>query len=327
MVVAIKNQTTVLDLGARYGLHPTWKNFTGEKKILLVEADPKEAKRLTLKFKKDKHIIVYNEAITGKSENLFLNISNNPAMASFLKRKNVSPLFWGEKNYQQKIKSRIKMKSKTLDEFLKNNNLNIDFLKIDVEGQEPEILLSSKKIYKYLLGIRSEVSFTSINSNNTNQKSGTFVLLHEKLVSQDFILLNLDYRGQGDHYSGLISPNDNYGILQNTDAVWIKNPKKFYNSNNEHVLFKYLSFLILNNAYDLCFFLLEKNFKKHKNFRNIKNSLLYKFVRVNVLKYLYKLKWIPNQSIIQHKKFYERIFKDKYPEMNQFNENEDLNPN
>jgi FkbM family methyltransferase len=327
MVKTNKKYTTVLDIGARYGIHPSWKNFSGEKKIILVEADPKEAKRLKLKFNKDKQINVFNEAIAGESKDLILNISNNPAMASFLKRRNVSPLFWGEKKSQQKIKSRIKIKSKTLDNFITKNRLEIDFLKIDVEGQEPEILLNSSKIYKNLLGVRSEVSFTTINSNNNDSKSGTFVSLHEKFISNDFILLNFDYRGKGDYYSRFTLPSDNYGILQNTDAVWIKNPINFYNSKNTLELFKYLSFLILNNAYDLCFFLLEKNFKINKNYKNIKNSLLYKFVRISVIKYLYKLKWVPNQSIMDHKKFYEKIFKETYPEMNKFNEDKDLNPN
>ena len=36
--------TTVLDIGARYGIHPTWKNFTGEKNFILLEPDEENLK-------------------------------------------------------------------------------------------------------------------------------------------------------------------------------------------------------------------------------------------------------------------------------------------
>ena len=46
----------VLDIGARYGVHPSWKKFTGEKNFFLVEADPLEAKRLFKKYLNEKDI-------------------------------------------------------------------------------------------------------------------------------------------------------------------------------------------------------------------------------------------------------------------------------
>ena len=36
--------------------------------------------------------------------------------------------------------------------------------------------------------------------------------------------------------------------------------------------------------------------------------------------YFYKLKWIPNQNIHEHKEFYETVFELEYPSMNKFNE-------
>ena len=38
--------TKILDIGARYGEHPSWKKFHADKKLYLIEADTLEAKRL-----------------------------------------------------------------------------------------------------------------------------------------------------------------------------------------------------------------------------------------------------------------------------------------
>ena len=90
----VKNlKTTVLDIGARYGVHPNWKNFTGEKKFILIEPDKNEYKRLKKKYKKFNDIKVFKDGIAEKDTNMTLNIFENPAMSSSLNRKNISPLF------------------------------------------------------------------------------------------------------------------------------------------------------------------------------------------------------------------------------------------
>ena len=49
----VKNlKTTILDVGGRYGIHPTWKKFSGEKKIFLVEPDKEEYNRLKKKYQR-----------------------------------------------------------------------------------------------------------------------------------------------------------------------------------------------------------------------------------------------------------------------------------
>ena len=80
-------------------------------------------------------------------------------MSSVLKRRNISPLFWVTRKKQIKIKKRKIISCLSLDNFIIQNNIIVDFLKIDVEGMEPKILLNSKKIFESLIAVRSEVSF------------------------------------------------------------------------------------------------------------------------------------------------------------------------
>lgn len=320
-----KLTATVLDIGARYGVHPSWKNFTGEKKFILVEPDNDEYKRLKTKYKSYKDIIVLNDGISDKDEQIPLNIFNNPAMSSTLKRRDISPLFWSTRKKQIKIKKKKIIKCLSLDNFLKKQRLAVDFLKIDVEGMEPKILLNSNKIFENLIGIRSEVSFAKIFNDKKNHY-GTFIELHKKLLEKNFILLNFDYDGTGDFFSKYISQKSKFGILQNTDAVWIKNFNEINKQNNPYDLLKLISFLILNSAIDLALYLLEQNYKKYLNFKNFNKTRTLKFIKKNFLIHFYSLKWLPGQNINEHKALYETIFNEPYLSVNQFNENIDINP-
>lgn len=317
--------TTVLDIGARYGIHPTWKKFTGEKQFILLEPDQDEFKRLIKKYKAYKDIWVLNNGISDRNEKIKLNIFNNPAMSSVLKRRNISPLFWTMRQKQIKIKKKKIINCLSLDNFIEKYKLTVDFLKIDVEGMEPKILLNSNKIFKSLIAVRSEVSFAKIFNDKKN-KYGTFLELHKKLLDEDFILLNLDYDGTGDFFSKYISQNSKFGVLQNTDAVWIKNFDHIKNSSEPLKLLKLISFLLLNNATDLALYLLEKNYKKHSNFKKFEKTKLLKFIKKNILIHLYNLKWVPGQNINEHKLFYEKIFREKYLSESAYNENLDINP-
>ena len=321
-----KNITTkVLDIGARYGVHPSWKSFSGEKEIYLIEPDKNESNRLKKKYKNKGDIKIFTKGIHHSKRIINLNIFENPAMSSTLVRNDISPLFWGERKKQLKVKKKVKINCQTLDHFLSEQNLIIDFLKIDIEGLEPEIIKNSKKIFKNLIAVRSEVTFTNIFKNNNNS-SGTFSELHNHLTQNDFMLLNLDYDGKGDFFNKNISLNDKYGILQNTDAVWIRNLSYIKNNADEVFVLKLGSFLILNNGIDLALFLLETFSKKFNKFKNLKKTKLYNFCKISLLKHLYSLKWIPGQSLAEHKKIYEKIFNEKFLSMNEYNESKDINP-
>ena len=72
--------------------------------------------------------------------------------------------------------------------------------------------------------------------------------------------------------------------------------------------------------------MLENTYNKHNKFKSLKKSKILRFVQIACLKHFYKLKWVPNQKIKEHKAFYEKVFDDRYPEMNKFNESIELNP-
>ncbi len=317
----------VLDIGARYGIHPSWKNFSGEVYYDLIEADSIEVKRLKKKYKNYKNIEIKNLAFGADNEYLDLMILNNPAMSGFVKRIDVTPRYTGPIKRQQKVKNVKKIQSISLNKYLKINKKKYDFLKLDVEGFEVVILNNGIKIFENLIGARSEVCFTKAYKSKHVNVEGTFNALHKIFLSNKFILLNLDYDGRGDFYSNFISQdNKKYGQLESTDAVWVKNPKLVIKKYSEEQVIKYLCFLILNDALDIALWVMDKTYKKFKCFRKSSKNKSMVFIKNKICKYFYTLKFKPNQSITQHKKFYEKIFNSPYPEMNKFNELDEFNP-
>ena len=117
-----------------------------------------------------------------------------------------------------------------------------------------------------------------------------------------------------------------FGALQNTDAVWIKNPSVIVANFDQMDVLKSVIFCILNNSIDLAFWLLENTYKKYNNFKKYSKSKNLNFIKHEIIKHFYSLKWIPAQNIKEHRIFFEKIFNCKYPEMNKFNEQEDFNP-
>ena len=111
-----------------------------------------------------------------------------------------------------------------------------------------------------------------------------------------------------------------------TDAIWIKNPIVMLKEKNPLTIIKMVAFLFINNASDIAIWILENTYNKHNKFKSLKKSKILRFVQIACLKHFYKLKWVPNQKIKEHKAFYEKVFDDRYPEMNKFNESIELNP-
>ncbi len=311
----------VVDIGARFGLHSTWKNYKSDTFFYLIEPDLNEIKRLKKKYKdKIKKIEYINTAISDiKGKVNFFNLSN-PAMSGIYERKNISPLFKGDRKSQ--LKSKVsKVYSQSLNDLRKSIKKRVDFYKIDVEGSEYSIL----KNYNYfdeVIGIRSEISFDSAYKKNL-AKEGSFGAIHSLLRKHNFILLNLDYEGRGDYFSEFIDSKQKYGVCQQTDAVWIKDPNIILKTKDPIILIKLINFLFKNNAPDLSLHLLKKS---SKILKKISNTSHYDYAKFLTIHHFHSIKWTPNQKIAKHAKFYEDIFDSKYPQGHAYNSSILFNP-
>ena len=219
----MNHKLRILDIGARYGLHPSWKGLKTKAEFILVDADPYEVDRLKKRYKGKDGFTIINSAISDKVGFLKINILNNPAMSGSKKRIETTPLFKDlSRKSQIEINNTIQIEISSISSICEKYG-KIDFLKLDIEGGEMSALKSNND-FSNILGIRSEVTFSKIYEND---KNSSFPEIHNFLEDKGYILLNLDYVGKGDPWSKFVVDNKRYGSLVSTDAVWIKEPNEF----------------------------------------------------------------------------------------------------
>ena len=137
----IKEKMVCIDLGSNIGYYAIIEsNLVGKfGKIFAIEPSPKNfsLSKLNLERQKVQNFSVHNIAISDKNKEMEFVI-NTKSNLSQIKTENTKI------NSGDKI---IKIPVKTLDSFIDESNIKkIDFIRMDVEGFEYNILLSSKKV-------------------------------------------------------------------------------------------------------------------------------------------------------------------------------------
>jgi FkbM family methyltransferase len=322
--------TKVIDAGGRYGLHPTWKGFSGELNYYLFEPDKTEADRLAFKYSHRKNEIrVLNEALSIDNGEITINFYKNLALSSSCIRNPVVSFYENDKRNEIEIVRKAEVKCTTIDTFCRDNNFAVDFLKLDTEGSEYQILLGGKQqISNSLLGIRCEVAFDYIFKD-----MATFSDINKMLLDSGFFLLNIDYSGRGDFCNEFAISSGRYGILTNSDAVWLRRrehlfDKKIVSSVAGIIrILKYAAFCLGNNASDLAIEVLIKARREFRlSFLDYSRTRLFMLLDKLVHDLFYKLKWQPGQSITKHKEVYKLIFEKEMLSLNEYNESTMMNP-
>lgn len=322
-------KTVVVDAGARYGLHPSWKPFKGEMDYYLFEPDSTEASRLEVKYaSRSAEIKVEAKALGCKAGELTLNLFRNKAMSTSTTRNPVSELFKGEREKEVEVVETIKAPMVTIDQYAKDKNLKVDFLKLDTEGTEFEILQGAlSEIENNVLGVRCEVAFDFIFEGKE-----LFSDLHTFMLDKGYFLLNLDYLGKGDYQIEEVNTADRYGILTACDGVWLKRFDSILgkgSSKSEEALkvMKLATFCFHNSAPDVSIkLLLEAREKFDHSFTEFKEAKLYFHLDKLIHKHFYGLKWQPGQSLKNNQEIYYRIFEKDMKVMNDYMESLVLNP-
>ena len=321
--------TIVIDAGGRYGLHPSWKPFSGELKYFLFEPDLQEAERLKTKYAdRSDEIIVDQRALSDSDAGITINILKNRAMSTSYARDPKLEFFSGERKEQVEVVEKLEVDTITIDSYCHDNQLKADFLKLDVEGNEYKILQGSSFQLNNLLGVRCEVNFDRIFEGMP-----TFAEIHDFMLNKNFFLLNLDYNGRGFLCNEFADANGRYGIIQDCDAVWVRRLKDVFDSNDSEdgmqqvPILKYAAFCMNNNAPDLAVhILLEARQELTISYEPLKNTKLYSFLCVALHKHFYTLKWQPGQSLRKHQEAFQAIFDEPMMELNDYNQSIELNP-
>ncbi len=326
MVTDITN-TVLIDIGARYGLHPSWKDFKGDLSAIMIDADPDEILRLQSRFSSRKSFHFINKAIVKPQDSgrtIFIPRLSNPAMTTIDARIDFSPIYIDDRPEDLKSTNSFKVFCSTLDETINEISPDlfsqIDFLKLDIEGLEFDALLGASSTLAHALGLRVEVSFDKLFEKSPQE--GSFCQIHSYLANRKFKLVNIDYSGYGDMFSHFCDPRVKHGMLRSTDAVWVRWD---FDHLTPAKVAKIVSFLFHNYAADLAIYVM-KNYLEPHDFKSISGSKLWCDIKYMLGHWLYKLKWLPKQNLKEHSDLYEAYFDERYPAREVFNNSSFFNP-
>lgn len=259
-----------IDVGAAEGIHPRWKIIS--KFINYVGFEPDNRSNEMLKIEKNcKSYEIFPFALWGKPQQLNINFTSDPKVSSsYIPNTDLLNKFKNSDRF--KIIKKSKVNAVDLDSI---EILDVDFIKIDVQGAESNIIDGAKKSLKRCLGLEVEVEFSSLYKNQPLFGDIQKSLEDNGYEFIDFVNLN---RWERDDFNG-------FGQCVFGDALFLKSPENIIKTDDEKLLTRYLAILLLYKRFDLidvCFMLFDIN--KNKEFGSFKRSLKYHRRRFDYLK-------------------------------------------
>ena len=148
----------------------------------------------------------------------------------------------------------------------------VDFLSLDIQGAEYDVLVGAKDIIKeFCLGVILEVSFAEIYKEQKN-----FFSIHNLMESMNFELIEV---GQFSRFSPISLPTGFRSEEQQlqAEAIYIKKISELTKKDNPNMLYKSAFFALLNKNFGICLKVLsiinDKNYPKEQSTNNYKAVL------------------------------------------------------
>lgn len=269
----LKKKFTLLDIGAADGANNKWNIINNNINIILVEPHKESAKKLksngfnviesVLHSENDKEIKFYN--------------TKKPLCSSFYKP-NLDHLGKFSDIDRFNIVSEDIFVSKCLDTEIKNFE-QPNFIKIDTEGSELDILKGSNKTLLNTFGLEVECSFHQLR-----EKQPLFEDVRKYLENLDFVFIDFVsmIRWEKDSYSFTGQP-------QITDALFLKNEEMIISKFKKKEisldeLINYLVILIVYERVDIIRYIYKKTEISLNYIEEIINILEKKKNKINELK-------------------------------------------
>lgn len=317
-------ETVVLDAGARYGIHPTWKNFGGELRYIMFEPDPKESVRLRSKYQKYPSVRVEACALGDRKGQSVMHVLRHHGQSSLFVPNPDSNWFAQTRPGEGEQVGEYVADVTTIDEYCAENDISPDFLKSDTEGSELLVLTGAKRKLAKLIGIRCETQFEQVFLG-----APTFADIFGLLTSHGFTLLNFDYNGRGSpcnkYYAG-----ERYGVLTGTDATWVKRVEDILSWPGEEIEIaaraaKYALFCFANGASDVAMQMLLRA-SQACQLSTLNSTKLLGSLDIAVQKLFYQLLQHPAYSQAELGDVYSSLFGRPLKRRHEFFESDEFNP-
>jgi FkbM family methyltransferase len=204
----------LFDVGASMGIHPRWKLLKERFHCFGFEPNEEEYAKL----RPDPQITWINAALADKNGSIDLHLTKafQNSSTRHPNREVLAELAWGDGH---KVVRTLEVPCKTLDTVAKESDARPDFLKLDTQGTELDILqATSAELINGLVGIELEVSFLQVYEGQALFSETDAFLRRHGLLCWDFgNVLRMKPRG----LDGYQSP---YGRLISCDALYFRRP-------------------------------------------------------------------------------------------------------
>lgn len=242
------NPLGIIDIGASGGIHARWKKLTPYYTAILFEPDPREYEQLA-KVSPQNHIVL-NTALAAKKGPIHLNLCRKQQVSSVFK-----PNFNLLKRFPEferfNVESSVCLDADTLDNQLSQHQIdNIDFIKLDTQGYELDILKGSTHTIDQVIGVETEVEFIPMYENQP-----LFGDMNTFMTDKGFELIDLRrYYMQRDNSKQYSSHHK--GQLVFADALYLRPPETLATSKDEtkiiHAIMIYFAYGYYDLAETLC---------------------------------------------------------------------------
>ena len=237
----------LVDAGARYGLHPSWRDARDICEFHLFEPEPIEATRLKVRYERSENITVHALALADKSSARKLTLRKHLGLSN-LDKYDLDPIN-GKSVFIDSEASiavgTLNVDAVSIDEFFEKDR--VDFLKSDTEGSDFEILKGAiNKLNSSILGIRVNVDF-----QRTSKRGPVFSEIDIWLKKFGFELQNLEFDARVTKKQGMFPLTTMSGSLLSGDAIWTRSPGSVYQNSSNELNVIYALFLYLNSLEDI----------------------------------------------------------------------------
>ena len=240
----LKTNFCLLDIGAGGYLNSRWNKIKENLSLISIEPNTKSTGYLNNEGSKEINKIFYSQ----KKDKMKFYLYKKELCSSIYKP-NLSYLKKFPDYDRFSVVKELDIQATTIDEEFKNTK--IDFVKIDTEGGELDILKGGEKSLHNLLGLEVESEFFQLRINQPLFNEIKLFLENKGFVFVDFLRISRWERFK----------LRNTGQPQFADVLFLKSPESFIselkNSKNEQLISKYVTILCLYNRVDYLQFLIE----------------------------------------------------------------------
>ena len=243
---------TLIDICAAGEIEPRWKSIS--KHLNYIGFEPDERSRKLMKNNSNCYkYFIYPNAVWEKKTKININFTKGPQVSSFYPpNANFTNLFPNPERFD--VNDVISIDSVALDSF---EISNLDFIKIDIQGGELNVLKGAKESLNSTIGLEIEVEFLELYKDQPLYGDLVNFLKTKDFEFIDFVNL---CRWERKEHNG-------FGQCVFGDALFLKSPEfMILKYNNDYLMLsKYLGICLVYNRHDLIDRLIELSDKKFKD--------------------------------------------------------------